>query len=122
MEIEHEGELYSSCSSILLSSRRRREEEQGTDYRLTRSTHWQANKMSSIIHALIGHGEQSEKKSNASTVHMVTCEDVQVKSTVSSQTQSKAVAAHSLNKINALMAKLGMWLVFDHQFTWPTLF
>jgi hypothetical protein len=60
--------------------------------------------MSSIIHALTGHGDNSERKSS---VHTVVCEDVQVKSTVSSETQSKASAGHSQNKINELMAKLG---------------
>ncbi|CAF0867871.1 unnamed protein product [Rotaria sordida] len=63
--------------------------------------------MSSIIHAvshaLTGHGENSEKKSN---VHTVICDDVKVKSVVNSETQSKATIRHSQNKINELMAKL----------------
>ncbi len=64
--------------------------------------------MSSIIHAvghaLTGHGDNSEKKSN---VHTVVCEDVQVKSIISSETQSKVSMGHSQTKINELMAKLG---------------
>jgi len=64
--------------------------------------------MSSIIHAvghaLTGHGDNSDKKSS---VHEVVYEDVKVKSTVSSETQSKASMGHAQNKINELMAKLG---------------
>ena len=64
--------------------------------------------MSSILHAvshaLAGHGDNSEKKSN---VHTVVCDDVKVKSTVSCETQLKASAGHAQNKINELMAKLG---------------
>ncbi len=63
--------------------------------------------MSSIIHALTGHADHPEKKSNSSTVHTVTYEDVQVKSIVSSQVQTKTIANDSQNKINILMAKLG---------------
>ena len=62
--------------------------------------------MSSIIHALTGHGDHAEKKSNSST-HTVTYEDVKVKSVVSSQIQAKAIATDSQHKINALMSKLG---------------
>lgn len=65
--------------------------------------------MSSILHAvghaLTGHGDNAEKKSN--NVHTVVYEDVKVKSTVSSETQSKSSAGHSQNKIHELMAKLG---------------
>jgi hypothetical protein len=61
--------------------------------------------MSSIIHALTGHGDNSEKKSN---VHTVIYEDVKIKSIVSSETQSKASMGHSQNKIHELMAKLGI--------------
>jgi hypothetical protein len=60
--------------------------------------------MSSIIHALTGHGDNSEKRSS---VHTVVYEDVKVKSVVSSETQSKVTGGHSNNKINELMAKLG---------------
>jgi len=64
--------------------------------------------MSSIIHAvghaLTGHGDNSDKKSN---VHTVVYEDVKVKSIVSSETQSKGSTGHSQNKIHELMAKLG---------------
>ncbi|CAF1393374.1 unnamed protein product [Adineta steineri] len=64
--------------------------------------------MSSIIHAvghaLAGHGDNSDKKSN---VHTVVCDDVKVKSIVNSQTQSNISTGHSQNKINELMAKLG---------------
>ena len=64
--------------------------------------------MSSIIHAvghaLTGHGDNSEKKAN---IHTVVCEDVKVSSIVSSETQLKASAGHSQNKIHELMAKLG---------------
>lgn len=65
--------------------------------------------MSSILHAvghaLSGHGDNAEKSSN---VHTVVYEDVQVKSIVSSETQSKASMGHSQqNKIHELMAKLG---------------
>ncbi|CAF1330752.1 unnamed protein product [Adineta steineri] len=64
--------------------------------------------MSSIIHAvghaLTGHGDNSDKKSN---VHTVVCDDVKVKSIVNSQTQSNISTGHSQNKINELMAKLG---------------
>lgn len=63
--------------------------------------------MSSIIHALTGHGDHPEKKSNSSNVHTVTYEDVKVQSVVNSQTQSKATVSHSQSKINALMSKLG---------------
>ncbi|CAF2811107.1 unnamed protein product [Rotaria sp. Silwood2] len=63
--------------------------------------------MSSIIHALTGRTDHPEKKSNSSSVHKVVYEDVQIKSIVSSQTQSKTIPTHSNNKINALMAKLG---------------
>ena len=63
--------------------------------------------MSSIIHALTGHGDHAEKKSNSSTVHTVTYEDVKVKSVVSSQIQAKAITTDSQHKINALMSKLG---------------
>jgi hypothetical protein len=63
--------------------------------------------MSSIIHALTGHGDHPEKKSNSSTVHTVTYEDIKVKSVVSSQIQTKTIPTDSQNKINALMAKLG---------------
>jgi hypothetical protein len=65
--------------------------------------------MSSIIHAvghaLTGHGDNSDKKSN---VHTVVYEDVKVRSIISSETQSKIFAGHSQNKINELMAKLGI--------------
>lgn len=64
--------------------------------------------MSSILHAvghaLTGHGDNAEKKSN---VHTVVCEDVQVKSIVSSETQLKGSTGHSQSKINELMSKLG---------------
>lgn len=65
--------------------------------------------MSSIIHAvghaLSGHGDSSEKRSS---IHTVVCEDVQVKSTVNSETQSKVSSAHSSqSKIHSLMSKLG---------------
>ena len=64
--------------------------------------------MSSILHAvghaLSGHGDNAEKTSN---VHTVVYEDVQVKSIVSSETQSKSSTGHSQNKIHELMAKLG---------------
>jgi hypothetical protein len=60
--------------------------------------------MSSILHALTGHGDNSEKKSN---VHTVICEDVKVKSIISSETHSKTSMGHSKHKINELMAKLG---------------
>jgi hypothetical protein len=64
--------------------------------------------MSSLIHAvghaLTGHGDNSDKKSN---VHTVVYEDVKVKSIVSSETQSKGSTGHSQNKIHELMAKLG---------------
>jgi hypothetical protein len=63
--------------------------------------------MSSIIHALTGHGDHPEKKSNSSTVHTVIYEDVKVKSIVSSQVQTKPTINDSQNKIHALMAKLG---------------
>ncbi|CAF3419451.1 unnamed protein product [Rotaria sp. Silwood1] len=63
--------------------------------------------MSSLIHAvshvLTGHGENSDKKAN---IHTVICDDVKIKSVVSSETQSKATIRHSQNKINELMAKL----------------
>jgi hypothetical protein len=65
--------------------------------------------MSSIIHAvghaLTGHGDNSDRKSS---VHTVVYEDVKVKSIVSSETQLKASIGHSQNKINELMAKLGI--------------
>jgi hypothetical protein len=67
--------------------------------------------MSSIIHALTGHGDHGEKKTNSSSVHTVTYEDVKVKSTVSSQVQTKAIASDSQTKINALMSKLGKLIV-----------
>jgi hypothetical protein len=67
--------------------------------------------MSSIIHALTGHGDHSEKKSNASIVHTVTYEDVKVKSVVSSQIQTKALVNDSQNKIHALMSKLGKMFI-----------
>lgn len=67
--------------------------------------------MSSIIHAVghaltgHGHGDISEKRSS---VHTVVCEDVQVKSTVNSESQSKVSSAHSSqSKIHSLMSKLG---------------
>lgn len=65
--------------------------------------------MSSILHAvghaLSGHGDNAEKTSN---VHTVVYEDVQVKSIVSTETQSKGSTGHSQqNKIHELMAKLG---------------
>lgn len=64
--------------------------------------------MSSILHAvghaLTGHGDNAEKKSN---VHTVVYEDVKVKSVVSTEIQSKASSGHSQNKIHDLMAKLG---------------
>ena len=60
--------------------------------------------MSSILHALVGHIDSSEKKSN---VHTVTHEDIQVKSTISCQTQTKVIVNDAQNKINALMTKLG---------------
>ncbi|CAF4021045.1 unnamed protein product [Rotaria sordida] len=63
--------------------------------------------MSSIIHALTGRTDHPEKRSSSSSVHKVIYEDVQIKSVVSSQTQSKAIPTHSNSKINALMAKLG---------------
>lgn len=64
--------------------------------------------MSSIIHALTGRVDHPEKKSNSSSVHKVTYEDVEVKSVVSTQTQTKATtSSHSHGKINALMSKLG---------------
>lgn len=63
--------------------------------------------MASILHALTGHGDHPEKKSNSSSVVTVTYEDVQVKSTVSSQTQTKGIGSDSQTKIHALMSKLG---------------
>ncbi|CAF0877421.1 unnamed protein product [Adineta steineri] len=63
--------------------------------------------MSSILHVLTGHGEHSEKKSNPPVTHTATFEDIKVQSVVSSQTQTKTVAANSQAKINALMSKLG---------------
>jgi hypothetical protein len=60
--------------------------------------------MSSIIHALTGHGDHSDKKSSA---HTVVYEDVKIKSIISSETQSKTSNGHSHNKIHELMAKLG---------------
>lgn len=60
--------------------------------------------MSSIIHALKGHGDHSEKKSN---VHTVIHDDVQVKSTINCETQSKLSHGHFQGKINQLMSKLG---------------
>ena len=74
--------------------------------------------MSSIIHAvghaLSGHGDHSDKKSNA---HTVVYEDVKIKSVISSETQSKASNGHAHNKIHDLMAKLGKWkhrfILFD---------
>lgn len=62
--------------------------------------------MASIIHALTGHNDHPDKKSQSSSVHKVVYEDVEVKSVVNSQTQSKAPANTSQHKINALMAKL----------------
>ena len=65
--------------------------------------------MSSIIqavgHALTGHGDNSDKKYN---VHTVVYEDVKIESIISSETQPKAFVGHSQNKINELMAKLGI--------------
>jgi hypothetical protein len=83
--------------------------EKGRSTIVDPTTHviFRTENMSSIIHALTGHGDHAEKKSNSSTVHTVTYEDVKIKSVVSSQTQSKAIATDSQNKINALMAKLG---------------
>jgi hypothetical protein len=75
--------------------------------------------MSSIIHALTGHGDHTEKKSNSSSVHTVTYEDVKVQSTVSSQTQSKAIVTDSQAKIHPLMSKLGnviLILLFNNFF------
>ena len=64
--------------------------------------------MSSIIHALTGHGDHHpDKKSNSSSVHTVTYEDVKIKSVVSSQVQTKVTANDSQSKIHALMSKLG---------------
>lgn len=64
--------------------------------------------MSSIIHAvghaLTGHGDNSDKKSN---VHTVVCEDVKVQSVINTETQSKVSMGHSQNKIHDLMTKLG---------------
>ncbi|CAF1526351.1 unnamed protein product [Rotaria magnacalcarata] len=63
--------------------------------------------MSSLIHAvgqaLTGHGENAERKAS---VHTIVCDDVKVKSTVSSETQSKASIHHANHKINDLMSKL----------------
>jgi hypothetical protein len=67
--------------------------------------------MSSIVHALTGHGDHSEKKANSSIVHTVTYEDVKVKSVVSSQIQTKALVNDSQNKIHALMSKLGKMFI-----------
>jgi hypothetical protein len=76
--------------------------------------------MSSIIHAvghaLSGHGDHSDKKSNA---HTVIYEDVKVKSVISTETQLKTSNGHSQNKIHELMAKLGrfnhlFWVFFDN--------
>jgi hypothetical protein len=67
--------------------------------------------MSSIIHALTGHGDHPEKKSNSSTVHTVTYEDVKIKSVVSSQIQPKVLTNDSQNKIHALMSKLGNMII-----------
>jgi hypothetical protein len=67
--------------------------------------------MSSIIHALTGHGDHPEKKANSSTAHTVTYEDVKVKSVVSSHIQTKANVTDSQNKIHALMAKLGKIII-----------
>ena len=50
-----------------------------------------------MLHAL-------EKKSN---VHIVTHDDVQVKSTISCQTETKVNGGDAQSKINGLMAKLG---------------
>ncbi|CAF3203169.1 unnamed protein product [Rotaria socialis] len=64
--------------------------------------------MSAIIHALTGRSDHPEKKSNSSSsVHKVVYEDIEVKSVVSTQTQSKPITNASNHKINALMAKLG---------------
>lgn len=63
--------------------------------------------MSSIINALLGHGDHGEKKCHSTSVHTVKHEDVKVKSVVSSQFQLKATASDSQSKIHALMSKLG---------------
>lgn len=60
--------------------------------------------MSSIIHALKGHADHSDKKSN---VHTVIHDDVKVKSTINCEIQSKVSLGHFQSKINQLMSKLG---------------
>ncbi len=67
--------------------------------------------MSSIIHALTGHGDHPDKKSNSSSAHTVTYEDIKIKSVVSSQVQTKVTANDSQSKIHALMSKLGKTLI-----------
>ncbi|CAF1284501.1 unnamed protein product [Adineta ricciae] len=65
------------------------------------------NDMSSVIHALTGHGVHPEKNSNSSAVHTVTYEDVKVKSVVSSHTETKSAPSDAKSKMNELMSKLG---------------
>ena len=88
--------MFSHSSADSHNSRRKKEKSNIIDPPL--HFIFRAENMSSIIHAFTGHNDHSEKKTNSSTVHTVTCEDVKVQSTVSSQTQSKVFANDSQKK------------------------